>query len=85
MTGAVPTRTAIEKIEFSQTGFKRVKLAWDRSPDELIYLVDGQGEICFNPPLVDSGGDGTGDIIVVTDNTTMGDSYDITITLRLKD
>jgi hypothetical protein len=92
-SGAVPTRTVIEKLRWQIHGLS-VTLEWDRTPDEIIaYLNAGvaadsdSGEIDWakDGGLVDDGEVGTGDILLTTTNGAAGDTYDITITLRLKD
>jgi hypothetical protein len=92
-SGSVPTRTAVERIEYNIYG-KTVKLEWDRAPKELISLLNGaggpsQGVLDWKKQggLVDPGkaGDGTGDILLTTTDATSGDSYDITMTVRLKE
>lgn len=89
--GRVPTRTAIEKIEFNTYGMG-VDLYWDRSPLKLIAHIPQDNSGCFDychfGGLVDpSDGidDGTGDILLSTVGAANADSYDIQITARLKD
>jgi len=87
--GRAPTRTVIEKIKFSQTGFTSITLNWDRIPKDLIYIISAnQGEIDFtqNGGLADPGeaGDATGDILLSSAGSDAGDVYDITLSVRLK-
>ena len=87
--GEICTRTVIESIKFSQTGFTRIVLNWDRAPLSLIYIItENNGFINFkrNGGLVDPGEDGdrTGNIILTSTGFDLGDVYDITICLRLK-
>jgi hypothetical protein len=85
------TRTVIEKIKYSNYGFTNILLEWDRSPKETIAVLPGNtaGEICG--PLVDkddglNNGEGnTGDILLTTSGGAAGDSYNITLTVKLKD
>lgn len=89
--GSTPTRTAIERIEYNIAGMW-VKLEWDRAPHaEIAYLGPGSGVKDYRQAggLVDPGeeGDRTGDIILTSsgyDSTAEDDSYDITLTIRLK-
>ena len=79
----------IESIKFSQAGFSRIVLEWDRAPASLIYIItEKQGRISFKRTggLVDPGqeGDRTGNILLTTTDATLGDVYDITICLKLK-
>ena len=86
------TKTAVEKIDYQVFG-ERVTLAWDRTPDKTIAILnagsDDADSGCHDwraqGGLIDPGEGSTGDIILTTTNGASGDSYDITITLRLKD
>jgi len=94
--GNIPQRTVVEWIDWSVFGMS-VKLEWDRTPNALIIDMN---DIGFNNATEDSGfrsweqygglldpglDDGTGNIILTSENGFSGDSYDITICLRLKD
>lgn len=84
--GKVPTYSTIEKIKFTIEGMS-VRLNWDHTtPDEIATLV-GQNVLDWR----DVGGitdprsaGGTGDITLTTIGHTAGDTYDITIYMRLK-
>lgn len=89
----VPTRTVIERIDWQIHGIEAL-IEWDRTPDAVIArlnagvaAVSDSGFLDWTKDggLVDDGEGGTGDIIITTANGATGDSYDITITLRLKD
>jgi hypothetical protein len=82
--GTVPTRTSIEKIEWSMSGFNNVKLSWDRAPENTIAVLAGHGKI--KTAIVDQSeeGDKTGDVLLTTFGAAAGSVYDITITIRLK-
>jgi len=88
LNGNVPTRTAIEKIEYSVWGMI-CKLEWDRAPHKVIYIMnDSEGVISWERigGFVDPGGDDrTGDILLTTTSGAAGDTYEITLTIRLKD
>lgn len=94
--GNVPTRTAVEWMEWNVYGMK-VTLEWDRAPNARIITLNDVG---FNNAtldmdrmewkgfggLVDPGGDDrTGNIVLTTEYAVSGDNYDITMCLRLKD
>ncbi len=91
-TGKVPKKTVIEEIHWHVFGMT-VVLEWDRAPHaEIIRInengVENNGHMCWKEygGYVDPGDDdGTGDILLTSTNCTSGDSYDITLTLRLKD
>lgn len=91
-SGKVPGRTAVEWIEFDVVGITCL-LEWDRSPHAEIIRIDANGVSISNRRdwmqfggKVDPGGDDrTGDILMTTTNASSGDSYDITLCLRLKD
>lgn len=82
----VPTYTAIEYIEYSvSAGY--VLLEWDHTTDDEIAVLSGQGSMDWTPygGLVDPRSTGgTGDILLSTSGFASGDTYDITIQLRLK-
>ena len=92
-SGNVPSRTAIERIEYQVYGLT-VTLEWDRRPHETIAVLNaavgadsGSRSYRSGGGLVDPGesGDGTGDILLTTTNADSGDSYDINLVVRLKD
>ena len=94
-SGNVPSRTALERIEYNVYGLT-VLLKWDRRPHATIVVlnaatgsVSGYEVYKTGGGLVDPGesgvGDGTGDILLSTTNVDSGDSYDITMVVRLKD
>ena len=89
INGKAPTRSAAEWIQFSASGMV-VLLYWDRSPAAEIYRVssDDSGSIDWTQfgGKVDPGGDDrTGDVLITTTETDNGDTYDITLCLRLKE
>ena len=86
--GQTPTRTAIEKIVGNVFGMT-VRLEWDRAPNaEIKLLAAGRYNLDYRSVggLVDPGeeGDRTGNIMLTSLYTDSGDSYDITLTVRLK-
>ena len=86
--GATPTRTAVEKITYTIFG-EIVQLEWDRAAHAPIArLSPGEATMDFRTEggKVDPGesGDRTGNIILTTVGGDSGDSYDITLTVRLK-
>jgi len=91
-SGNVPKRTVIESIQYYVFGMTCV-LEWDRAPRAEIIRInqsgasDGGGKSWASVGgYVDPGSDdGTGDILLTTTNCTIGDNYDITLSLRHKD
>jgi hypothetical protein len=87
--GTPPTKTVIEELQWSIRGFSDVRLFWDHDvDDEIDILAAGSGYFNYIGAggLVDPGSTGgTGDIILTTSGTAVGNTYDITISLRLKD
>lgn len=95
-SGNVPQRTVVESIKYQIQGMA-VILEWDRNPHkEIVRLNDfgfnnaeaSIGEINWRSKggLTDPGlDDATGDILLTSTNTYAGDTYDITLCLRLKD
>jgi len=87
--GTPPIRTVIEEIQWSIQGFASVRLHWDHDvDDEIAVLAAGSGYFNF----IGAGGfvdpatvGGTGDILLTTSGLAVGNTYDITISLRLKD
>ena len=88
----VPQRTAVEHIQWHVFGLTCV-LEWDRTPHAEIIRInengtESSGEMSWEKTggYIDPGlDDATGDILLTTTNCTSGDSYDITMALRLKD
>lgn len=91
-SGKVPTRTAVEWIQWMATGLT-VLLEWDRAPNAEIIRIDADanrdsGEVdwaCFGGKLDPGEDDRTGNILLSTTSADNGDSYEITVCLRLKD
>lgn len=86
--GQTPTRTAVEKIVGNVYG-QTVLLEWDRAPNaEIKLLSPGRYNIDYTDVggLIDPGeeGDRTGNILLSTVYSDSGDSYDLTLTVRLK-
>jgi len=86
--GAVPTRTAIMEIAYSLDGMTAV-LEWDRAPNSLIARLSGEGHMDWRNEggKVDpsSAGDRTGDILLTSGGTDSGDTYEITLWIKLKE
>jgi len=95
-SGLVPDKLVVEKVEGLVQGIG-LSIEWDTTPHELITRVDAgvstdtvtidkdftQGGRFSG--LVPSEEGGTGDIIFTTSAGAAGDSYDITLTVRLKE
>ena len=92
-SGNIPSKLVLEKIDYTIHGIG-VTIAFDTTPDEPVAILNAgvgtdSNSGCFD--YRDVGGitaqneGGTGDIIFTTANATSGDSYDITLTVRLKD
>lgn len=85
--GKTCTYTAVDRIEYSVSGFNYVVLAWDHTADDEIAVLSGSGviDVSIDGPLVDpQSAGGTGDIILTTDGAVDGCAYDITIYWRPK-
>lgn len=84
--GTPPTRTVIEKIEYDIFGMT-VRLFWDHTTDDEIAILSGAGFLDWTEVggLVDNGTGDTGDILLTTNGHAAGDTYHITLYLRLKD
>jgi hypothetical protein len=85
-SGAAATYSAIERIEYSCVGMS-VRLHWDADTDDTAAVLAGSGVIdqSMDGMRVDprSAG-GTGDLLLTTTGHTSGDTYDITIYMKLK-
>ncbi len=91
--GGVPSKTVAEWVQYHILGMA-VSLEWDRTPHGEICRINANGQEADGNldwrkygGLLDPGaaGDGTGDILLSSTNVDSGDSYDITLCLRLKD
>jgi len=88
-TGSEPANLTIEKIVYDVSSI-RVTLTWDETVDETIAVLQGFGKIDWyedgkhaRNEGVNTGG--TGDILLTTANTAVGDGYDITIYMKKED
>jgi len=86
--GSTPTRTAVERIQGNIQGMT-VVLAWDRALAAGIKMLGpGVYDLDFRGTggIVDPGeeGDRTGNIILTSLYADSGDTYDLTLTVRLK-
>ena len=87
--GATPTRSAVMSIDYNVIGMS-VNIGWDRAPrktigvysDSVGYVDWGRAGGKVDPS--DGINDQTGDIILSTSSDDSGDSYDITMWVRLK-
>jgi hypothetical protein len=87
-SGAAATKANVWRIEYNIQGFTSVRLHWDAATDdEIAVLPAGSGVLDFTPeggmtdPL---SGTPVGDIKLTTAGTTSGNTYDITLWVRLK-
>lgn len=85
-SGAAATYSVLERIEYQVNGMA-VRLHWDHTTDDTIAELSGSGVIdqSIDGNRVDprSSG-GTGDVLLTTTGQSSGDSYDITVYLKLK-
>lgn len=87
----VPKRTSVVDIKW-RISHMNVLLEWDRAPHAVIARLNGANgsDGCFDWSHIggklDAGDDDrTGNILLTSSNVVAGDTYDITMTLRLKD
>ena len=85
--GAEPAKLAVEEILCSIQGFTSVRLYWHHDVNDEICVLSGNDYRNYSEvPLVDpASAGGTGDILLTTAGTTSGNTYDITLILRLMD
>ena len=86
--GGAPSKSVVEWIEYDVQGFTYIRLDFDHTtPDEIAFL-SGQGLLdwtAYGGQVDPASSGGTGDILLTTAGNVSGDSYTITIGLRLKD
>ena len=86
--GQVPSKLVVEKIDYHVAGMT-VTISYNNDNEEVIaMLYTGDGTIDFRPqggfvPEDDDDNLG-GDVVFETSNQTSGDSYNIILTVRLK-
>jgi hypothetical protein len=87
--GTEPSKIVIEEIAWSVQGFTSVRLHWDHTTDdEIAVLGAGSDYLDFRSVggLVDPGSTGgTGDVVLTTAGVASGNTYNITLVVRLKD
>lgn len=86
--GGAPGRLVLEEISWDIQGFTSIRLHWDATTDdEIVVLGPGSGQMSWAGVggLVDPASTGTtGDIILTTNGHSSGDTYTITLVVRLK-
>jgi hypothetical protein len=87
-SGATPSRLVIEKIQYEVSGMV-VTVSYNNVNDEVVAVLTGSDIIDFTPqggfvPVSDDDNEG-GDIVFTTNQETLGDSYNIILTVRPKD
>jgi hypothetical protein len=84
--GQPATYSVVERIEYSLNGMA-ARLHWDHTTDDTIAELAGNGVIdqSIDGNRVDpKSSGGTGDILLTTTGHTSGDTYDITLYVKLK-
>ena len=86
--GQVPSKLVVEKIDYHISGMS-VEISFNNDNEEVIaMLYSGDGTIDFRPQggftPEDDGDNLGGDIVFTTANEDTGDSYNIILTVRLK-
>jgi len=90
--GSTPTKVIVERIDYSINGIS-VTLEWDGATDEVIARLNadaGGGSVEGSMDFTKWGGmvptvsGGTGDIMLTSEAAGANDTYDITLSLRLK-
>jgi hypothetical protein len=91
--GNIPRKLVIEKIRYQIAGLTVTISYNNENEDNVCQLYSGEGELDFTShggfvptdETTDGGTFESGDIVFFTSNETSGDSYNITLTVRLKD
>jgi hypothetical protein len=88
LTGSSPTKLIIEEVSWTIQGYTAITLAWEHTiNDTALILGVGEGYMSFKDVggLTDPGSaGGQGDIILTTAGHSAGDTYTITLVVRLK-
>jgi hypothetical protein len=91
-SGNIPSKLVIEKIEYDISGMEVLITYNNDNDEEVARLYNSSGVIDFRymggfVPMDEEEGEipEGGDIVFTTDGATDGDSYNITLTVRLKD
>jgi hypothetical protein len=87
-SGGIPTKLVIDKIQYEVSGMV-VTVSYNNINDEVVAILTGSDIIDFTPhggfvPVSDDDNEG-GDIVFSTEQETLGDSYNIILTVRPKD
>lgn len=84
--GTAGTKLRVDRIQAVNNGYTNVTLEFDRTADAVIAVIGDTMTMDqkFEGGLVDNETGDTGDIVLTTTGNTSGDSYDITITFRVK-
>lgn len=87
--GSAPTSVVIEEVSWDIQGYTSVRLLWDATTDDVaLVLGPGTGYMSFKDVggLRDPKSSGTtGDLLLTTNGHSLGDTYTITLVVRLKD
>ena len=87
-TGRAGLYLVLEEIKWDVQGFTSVRLLWDATTDDEIAVLSGRGLVSYRDVggMVDPKSTGyVGDILLTTAGTTSGNTYDITMVLRVKE
>jgi len=88
--GNVPTVLVVEKVDYEVSGMT-VKVSYNNLTDDVVGILQGSGCLDFTrhggfvPMEDDSDVPGNGDIVFDTFNSSLGDTYNITLTVKAKD
>lgn len=87
--GNAPKALDLEWCEYQVNGFNYIKIYWAHNTDDEMLVLKGNGFKDFREvgglrdPRADLTGDATdGDVTLITDGNTDGNSYDITLAFR---
>ena len=87
-SGLPVVRTVIEKIEYANYGMG-VTLYWETLPADVVAVQSPYDSGCLEGPYTDprtgDGTDGTGDLLLSTIAHAANDSYDLKLTIKLKE
>ena len=86
-SGGVPSKLVIEKIQYEVSGMT-VIVSYNNQDEDQVAVLTGSDEIDYTPyggfvPASDDPLSG-GDIVFTTENASLGDTYNIILTVRPK-
>ena len=80
--GTSPTKAGLVCVQYD-VSVGEVHVIFDRTANEKVLVLSGQGEYKFDSPLYPAAGGSTGDILFTTTGTDTASTYTVTLDVRL--